>query len=316
MTDTAAPRRGVDVLNTSVTEVMLLAIFFILLAFAFARDELIGSNTDKDSLTRQLANLQDQVKDLGGRLEQEKNRRRMTKAELDKELLKTMVIVEDLSRKNEQLWKQLVASKPKLAAALSAAEAERNKLKSVINPLGSIDDLRRGIEAVKRIAAANNIESDAPLGTVVSAIETLIGKLAREADTLRQTMKAAGVTDKEMKNTAGDVITASCWKRDNGRPDAVFKIFMRSNSFRVTPAWRKVRDPDARNSKAILAMAAAGTLRIQRFKQIGRDIRNESEKRKPPCIFVAEVIIDDRDKPSAAQFKGLRDIAGQYFYIR
>ena len=316
MTDTAAPRRGVDVLNTSVTEVMLLAIFFILLAFAFARDELIGSNTDKDSLTRQLANLQDQVKDLGGRLEQEKNRRRMTKAELDKELLKTMVIVEDLSRKNEQLWKQLVASKPKLAAALSAAEAERNKLKSVINPLGSIDDLRRGIEAVKRIAAANNIESDAPLGTVVSAIETLIGKLAREADTLRQTMKAAGVTDKEMKNTAGDVITASCWKRDNGRPDAVFKIFMRSNSFRVTPAWRKVRDPDARNSKAILAMAAAGTLGIQRFKQIGRDIRNESEKRKPPCIFVAEVIIDDRDKPSAAQFKGLRDIAGQYFYIR
>ena len=294
----------------------MLAIFFILLAFAFARDELIGSNTDKDSLTRQLANLQDQVKDLGGRLEQEKNRRRMTKAELDKELLKTMVIVEDLSRKNEQLWKQLVASKPKLAAAISAAEAERNKLKSVINPLGSIDDLRRGIEAVKRIAAANNIESDAPLGTVVSAIETLIGKLAREADTLRQTMKAAGVTDKEMKNTAGDVITASCWKRDNGRPDAVFKIFMRSNSFRVTPAWRKVRDPDARNSKAILAMAAAGTLGIQRFKQIGRDIRNESEKRKPPCIFVAEVIIDDRDKPSAAQFKGLRDIAGQYFYIR
>jgi hypothetical protein len=129
-------------------------------------------------------------------------------------------------------------------------------------------------------------------------------------------MKAAGVTDKEMKNTAGDVITASCWKRDNGRPDAVFKIFIRSNSFRVTPAWRKVRDPDAKNSEGIHTMAAAGTLGIRLFKQIGQNIRDESEKRKPPCIFVAEVIIDESDKPSAAQFKRLRDIAGEYFYIR
>lgn len=323
MTDAAAPRRGVDVLNTSVTELMLLAIFFILLAFAIARDDLIGANADNEGLSQQIVAQQQQISDLLARVKELQKNMGMTAQELDEVLFKRKVLIDDLSRKNEQLNKQLAASNLKLATlekALKTAEAERLKLKNAMDQLigetGSVDALQDAVKAIKRLAAANNIDPDAPLDTVISALESRIGKLAGDADTLRQKMKAAGLTDKEIENTAGEVITARCWNPDNGRPDAVFNIFVRANGFRVTPAWPKVREYDATSSQWIRAMAAAGTLGIRQFQQLGKNIRAESEKRQPPCIFVANVRIDERDGPSAAQFKRLRDVAGRYFYIR
>lgn len=323
MSEMAYPRRGIDVLNTSVTELMLLAIFFILLALAIAQDNLAGAETDNKDLRATISSQATEIADLKKQIEEFRNTVGLSESELRDTLFKHKTRIDVLSREKDALGEELGKTRLALETAhrkLDEALDEARKLKQQLTELtkqsGSADDLRDGLSELKRIAAANGIDPDAPLRDVLGKLESRIGALSGEAEKLRQRLKAAGVTATESERAEGEVITARCWSENERRPDALFSIYLRADGYRVEKAWPKVRDYDANSSQWVRSMAIAKVLSEDQFRQLGHAIRTESEKRQPPCIFVANVRADDENLPTVKQLERMQRIVDRYFYTR
>lgn len=322
MASRAGHARGIDVLNTSVTELMLLAIFFILLALAIARSDLADaskSNVDLRSLIEEqaaeIAALKRRLSDLRESIG--------ISTDLEAQLNQRLVRIDELEQENRDLRQALAENRIANQAMEERIRELDEQLNAIRRALGveriaddTVDELAKAISDLKRVAAANNIDPDAPLDQLISRLESELGARAGAVETMRQKMKKAGLSDKAIAEIDGTVITPSCWRNDQGRADALFDIYIRATGYRVVAAWPKIREADANSSRWIREMAKTGTLSVAEFRRLGRNIRAESEKRQPPCIFVANVRIDDTRVPDAAQFKRLRDVAGLFFYIR
>ncbi len=334
MTSVRPTNNGIDVLNTSVTELMILGIFFVLLAFAIARQDLSGALSSADDLQTQLAQQLAEVSRLQARIEALKKTVGVSKSELEETLFQRKRRIDDLTQQleeltstNSQLAKSLAEAKLQLGIANQMIEdirAERedlkNKIDATISIIGSDEEFEQSINSIRRIAAANNIDPNAPLNEVITALEQRIGTLSSSVSELRhqneELRRKFGIDVVEAEKLSGEIITARCWTPDGERPDALFDISIRSDGFSVAKAWPNVREYDATSSETILAMVRQGNLSESEFRTLGRKIRAESEKRQPPCIFVVNVHIDEIDTPSAIQFKKLRNVAGLSFYIR
>lgn len=313
--------RTIDVLNTSVSELMLLTVFFILLALAIARADLLGAESDRDELTARLITQEKEIAELKTRLDETKKNMGLSAQQLDDALNSRRVRIENLEKQIKDISKSLAVSKLQnqiLRTALTAAENERDTLKKSVQKLNQNAQDNASIESVigelKRVASKNNIDPNAPLEDLVRQLETKLGSLQGTAATLRQKLKSAGISEAEA--TEGEVITARCWAESGRRADAAFNIAVRADGFKISQSWSKIHGPDARSSKHMMNLAKSGFIGTRAFRKIGQRIRTESEKRNPPCIFVVSVRIDTEKTPSALQYKELRDVIGRYFYIR
>jgi hypothetical protein len=150
-------------------------------------------------------------------------------------------------------------------------------MKKISAEVGTLDDLERSIRIIKRIASANDIDPEAPLDTVLSRLEELIGKLATSKTALEWSLedlkKKYGVKESDERPREGETFTARCWKPEESIPDTLFNISIGSNGFKVTPAWPKVRDADANSSAFIRAMVKEEFVSLSNFRNLGKKIR-------------------------------------------
>ena len=96
---------GVDVLNTSVTELMILGIFFVLLAFAITRDDLKGASEITTSLQSKIDEKNIEISRLVAELKERKLSVSMSKNDLEETLFKRKVDISLLEIKNKKLLK-------------------------------------------------------------------------------------------------------------------------------------------------------------------------------------------------------------------
>jgi hypothetical protein len=321
---------GIDVLNTSVTELMILGIFFVLLAFATARDDLKGASEIATNLHRKIDDQNIQISRLQAELKERKITVSMSKRELEETLFKRKIRISLLEMKNAKLLKAQEENKlqtSNMRTALIDAESERDilekKLDTLTTAMGKDDSIEEIINSIKRIAAANFIDPKAPLKTVISSLEKKMGGLTKEAYDLREKLKIImrkyNLKDDVDKQIDGEIRTSGCWKQKDRRArvyDALFKIFIRKDGFRVIPAWPKIRELDANSSSAISALINQRIVSEKQFRKFGKTIRKESESRPNPCIFVVNVEPDKSYEPSAFQYKKLRKVTGYFFYPR
>ena len=315
--------KGIDVLNTSVTELMLLAIFFILLALAIAQTDLQGAEDNNVDLKKIIENQEAEIADLKGRLKDLLQSLGIS-SDLETELKKRLVLINELERENRDLRQQLLDNRVEINKLTSRVAALEAQLAGIKNALGGDDvseaafnSLTKAISDLRRIAAANNFDPDAPLDELIALIETELGERAVEVAGLRAKLKSAGLTDKEIAETDGKLIKSSCWWLDDkGRADALFDIYIRADGYRIERAWPKVRDADAKSSEWIKSMANAGILKVKKFNELGSKLKVEALKRKPPCVFVAAVFVDKQNVPDAAQYQNLLKYVDWHFYVR
>lgn len=319
--------RTIDVLNTSVSELMLLTVFFVLLALAIARADLLGAESDRDGLVQRIVSLEHENAQLNTRLAELQKNMSMSERELDETLIGRKAMIDSLEKQVEDLNKSLARTNLKrqsLEAELKKATSERDELRSKLAGITGTHDnaaaLSDAISQLKRIAAANNIDPDAPLSALVRDLERELGALRTTTANLRNRLKSAGISEKDKPDSQGEVITARCWWNQNrGVPDSVFRIEVQDDGFIAVPTWPKIRDRDARAARSVVAMANAGKVSVKEFRKLGATLRNESERRSPPCIFVVDVQISDQTAsktPSAKRFQELRRVVGRYFYIK
>ena len=131
-------------------------------------------------------------------------------------------------------------------------------------------------------------------------------------------MRKYNLKDDVDKQIEGEIRTSGCWKQKDSKArvyDALFKIFIRKDGFKVIPAWPKIRELDATSSSAI-SLINQRIVSEKQFRKFGKTIRKESESRPHPCIFIVDVEPDRSYEPSAFQYKKLRKVTGYFFYPR
>ena len=196
------PNSTIDVLNTSVSELILFTVFFILLALAIARADLLGAEADRDELTARLITQEKEIAELKTRLDETKKNMGLSAQQLDDVLNSRRVRIENLEKQIKDISKSLAVSKLQnqiLRTALTAAENERDTLKKSVQKLSKNAQDYASIEFVigklKRVASKNNIAPNAPLEDLVWQLETKLGSLQGTTATLRQKLKSVGVSE-------------------------------------------------------------------------------------------------------------------------
>jgi regulator of replication initiation timing len=311
---------GIDVLNTSVTEIMILGIFFILLAFAIKSDDLKGATDTSLDMREEIIRLEARLK----ALEQSAG---MPITKLAETLYQRQVRITKLEAEIaalSKLWKKTDLELQSVREELRIVKIERDKLiqklDSILEAVGSENDIEQIVVSIKRIAAANSIDPDAPIDTLLSQLEKKIGTLSSENYALREKLKTLrqkyGLKGEDAEKIVGEIRKSGCWKKDDSRPDALFNILIRSDGFRITSAWPKIRELDAISSSAVRGLVSQNIVSEKQFRKLGKIIRAESESRPHPCIFVVNIDPDNSKMPSAIEYKKLSKVTGYFFYPR
>ena len=174
------------------SELILFTVFFILLALAIARADLLGAETDRDELTARLITQEKEIAELKTRLDETKKNMGLSAQQLNDVLNSRRVRIENLEKQIKDISKSLAVSKLQnkiLRTALTAAENERDTHKKSVQKLNKNAQDYASIEFVigklKRVASKNNIAPNAPLEDLVRQLETKLGSLQGTTATLR-----------------------------------------------------------------------------------------------------------------------------------
>jgi hypothetical protein len=263
------------VLGLTLTEVILM-LFFVLL---FTTDEEIDQlNEEKrelvllqDSLASQLAVFQQVVT-------------------VDQSTLESLAESLPLREEVESLQQQLTIERERLNAIQAREDMDDE----------DFDRLTREAETVAVIERESRLQKN---------VEDLDSELAKLSSQLAN-CQAQNISCSNRLQGAG-LGFPPCWANEQGRPEFIYVVTLRSDSLVVDRNWPVHRDQEARSMPGVLELADRTHSRSS-FSRYALPILNWSKNQVPECRHF--IIVDDSDGTSKEEYKRQLAHAENYFY--
>jgi ABC-type transporter Mla subunit MlaD len=303
-----------DVFNVSVTEILLIIMFSVLVAMVLLNSTLQEEVDAKEKVSKEYALLAEQLQKVNDNLGLTKDATKGANLELNEAVAQMQALVQALKNSVESEEAQQVLAKMKLDDVWTALTRVKDENFDIPGLLSALKDLNNELQDC--LAEKNRLIAE--LAREKKALEkakTLIAKLQRE---LEETKNILAKTQQDNANLTGQVENLSnglefppCWATPQGKAQYTYLVTVHDDSLAVTSIYPEIRREDY---FTLMKQDFAGDhLSLTDFKRKIAVFYSTAVKSIPECRFFVQVEDATSFNSKAEYKKGLRTVESVFY---